>query len=312
MTEQSSNVEASHTRTQAADFAALPELARRLGIKFEDPRPPRDINVIGADGIRLHALDWGGTGPPALFLHGGRLTARTWDYACLGLRSQVHAVALDMRGHGDSDWADSYTLDAWAADVGSVLDGLGWPTAHLVGMSLGGCAAAHFAVAAQHRVASLVTVDVGPGVAFEGTARMRRFFQESQVSDGREAIVDAAMQVSSLKDRERLAYRMAAMMRLTEAGNWTWAYDSRRTRDYPTLIAKVEGMGVAAENLTVPCLVVRGGRSQVFSDEAAARFAGRFAVGEWAVVADAGHNVQEDNPAGLISALTQFWSRHAG
>ena len=110
---------ANPSRAQAADFAALPELARRLGVAFEDPTPPRDLTFIGADGVRLHALDWGGAGPPVLFLHGGRLTARTWDYVCLGLRSQVRAVALDMRGHGDSDWADDYTLDARVADVGT-------------------------------------------------------------------------------------------------------------------------------------------------------------------------------------------------
>jgi len=96
----------------------------------------------------LHALDWGGGGPPALFVHGGRLTARTWDYVCLGLRDQVRAVALDMRGHGDSDRADDYTLDARVADVAAVLDTLGWSTAHLVGMSLGGLTAAHYAAAA--------------------------------------------------------------------------------------------------------------------------------------------------------------------
>jgi pimeloyl-ACP methyl ester carboxylesterase len=61
------------------------------------------------------------------------------------------------------------------ADIGAVLDALGWPQAHLVGMSFGGLIAAHFAASAPHRVSSLVTIDVGPGVAFEGTARTREF-----------------------------------------------------------------------------------------------------------------------------------------
>jgi pimeloyl-ACP methyl ester carboxylesterase len=311
VTDRKGNLGAGRTGAQAADFAALPQLARRLGVTFEDPGPPRHLTFIGAGGIRLHALDWGGDGPPALFLHGGRLTARTWDYVCLGLRGQVRAVALDMRGHGDSDWADDYTLDARVADIGAVLDELAWSTAHLVGMSLGGLTAAHFAAAASHRVASLVTVDVGPGVVFEATAGMRGFFQANQASDGLETIVDAAMQISSLGDRERVAYRVAAMLRLTESGDWAWAYDDRRPTDYPALLVKVEDMVAAAERLAVPCLVVRGGRSPVFSNEAAARFAARFACGEWVVVPDAGHNVQEDNPAGLIAALMQFWSRHA-
>jgi pimeloyl-ACP methyl ester carboxylesterase len=311
VTDRNRNLGASRAGGQAADFAALPQLARRLGVTFEDPRPPRHLTLIGEGRIRLHALDWGGDGPLALFLHGGRLTARTWDYVCLGLRGQVRAVALDMRGHGDSDWADDYTLDARVADIGAVLDELAWSMAHLVGMSLGGLTAAHFAAANPHRVASLMTVDVGPGVVFEATAGMRGFFQANQASDGLETIVDAAMQISSLGDRERVAYRVAAMLRLTESGDWAWAYDDRRPTDYPALLVKVEDMVAAAERLAVPCLVVRGGRSPVFSNDAAARFAARFACGEWVVVPDAGHNVQEDNPAGLIAALAQFWSRHA-
>jgi len=144
-----------------------------------------------------------------------------------------------------------------------------------------------------------------------GDGAHARFFQEIQASAGPEAIVDAAMQISSLGDRERLPIAIASMLRLTESGDWAWAYDDRRPTDYPALLAKVQDMVAAAERLAAPSLVVRGGRSPVFSDEAAARFAARFAAGEWAVVPDAGHNVQEDNPAGLIATLSQFWSRHA-
>src|SRR5216684_2856004 len=147
MTDPSSIVEAGHRRAQGADFTLL------------------------------RALDWGGDRQPTLFLHGGQLTAQTWDFVCLGLRGRVRAVALDLRGHGDSDRARDYALESHVADIGAVLDALGWPQAHLVGMSFGGLIAAHFAASASHRASSLVTIDVGPGVAFEGTARTREFFQ---------------------------------------------------------------------------------------------------------------------------------------
>jgi len=297
---------------QAADFAALPALARRLGVSFDDATPPRHLALRGAGGVRLHALDWGGAAAPALFLHGGRLTAQTWDYVCLGLRKQVRAVALDLRGHGDSDRTEDYSFDSHVADIGAVLDALAWPEAHLVGMSYGGTAAAHFAAAAPHRVSSLVTVDVGPGVTFEGTARMRAFFQRIDPRAGLEAVVEAAMQTSPSSDRERVAYRMATMMRRDESGDWDWALDGRRSIDYPAMLAKVEEMVITAERLAAPCLVVRGGRSEIFSDQTAARFAARFAKGEWIAVPDAGHNVQEDNPSALVAALSRFWSQAAG
>ena len=199
------------------------------------------------------------------------------------------------------------TLSTLTGDVGPVLDALAWQKAHLVGMSYGGMTAAHFAAAAPERVASLATVDVGPGVIFEGSARMREFFQRVDPRLGPEATAAAALQTSPLTDPERLAYHYKAMMRRRETGEWDWAFDERRRIDYPAILAKVEEMVVAAEQLTAPMLVVCGGCSPVFPDNAAARFASRFVRGEWIVVPDAGHNVQEDNPAGLVTALLRFW-----
>jgi 3-oxoadipate enol-lactonase len=103
---------------------------------------------------------------------------------------------------------------------------------------------------------------------------------------------------------------MAAMMRRDDCG-WRWAKDDRFAPHYPALIAAAEALAGAAERLPAPCLVVRGGRSQVFSGDAAARHAARFPDGKWVTVPDAGHNVQEDNPVGLVAALSAFWSRPA-
>ena len=194
MSDASRIVGAGEPAIQLGDFTALPALARRLGIRFDDPAPPRSLRLRGVGGVSLHALDWGRDGPPVLFLHGGRLTARTWDYVCLGLRRRVRAVALDLRGHGDSGWRDDGNpVERCIGDIGAVLDALAWPSAHLVGMSLGGLVAGHFAAAAPQRVASLTMVDVGPGVVFEATARMRDFFERVDPRGGPEAMLEAAM-----------------------------------------------------------------------------------------------------------------------
>ena len=108
-----------------------------------------------------------------------------------------------MGNAGLSDRTKDCALESHVADIGAVLDALGWPQAHRVGMSFGGLIAAHFAASAPHRVSSLVTIDVGPGVAFEGTARTREFFQRVRPGAGPEAMVEAAMQISSSGDRER-------------------------------------------------------------------------------------------------------------
>src|SRR5262245_49859397 len=61
--------------------------------------------------MRFHYLDWGTRGrPPMVFLHGGGLNVHTWDLVCAALKPERHCIALDQRGHGDSEWSPSDTL----------------------------------------------------------------------------------------------------------------------------------------------------------------------------------------------------------
>src|SRR5213080_2449533 len=117
---------------------ALAAIADRLGVAFGDLAPPSSRRFHTEGGPGINVLDWGGEGPPAVLLHGGSLTARTWDYVAIALRAHFQLVALDMRGHGDSDWADDYSIESYVTDLMAVVDSLGIERARLAGMSFGG------------------------------------------------------------------------------------------------------------------------------------------------------------------------------
>src|SRR5215211_6317154 len=90
---------------------------------------------------RFHYLDWGNEdAPPIVFLHGAGLTAHTWDLVCLRLRPYYRCLALDLRGHGESEWSRplDYSLEAHAGDVAAFVGALGLVNPIVVGMSLGG------------------------------------------------------------------------------------------------------------------------------------------------------------------------------
>ncbi|MFI6908865.1 alpha/beta fold hydrolase [Nonomuraea sp. NPDC050394] len=278
------------------------ELAAALGVTIHDPAPPREIRFTRA-GCRLHGLDWGGTGTPVLLLHGGGLTARTWDFVCLGLRGDARLIALDLRGHGDSDWSDDYRVDTHAADVAAAAEHLGLDRVRLAGMSLGGVVAARLAESRPDLVDRLALVDVAPGVDFESTGEVRAFmFGLGPVAD-LETVVEAALRVNPRAGRAGVAHRMGTMFRRGPGGDWVPKGDLRPP-DFPAILAAIEGL--PAQLAGVPVLLVRGGRSRVLTQAVAEDLADRLPNWELAVVPDAGHLVQEDNPAVLITVLRAF------
>src|SRR5262245_55333793 len=128
--------------TLAADeFRAHLELsAATAGITLPEIVLPEERHLV-LGRMRFHYLDWGTPGRPSMvFLHGGGLNAHTWDLVCLALRRERHCVALDQRGHGESEWSPemNYAIESHARDVGAFIDALKLERFVLVGMSLGG------------------------------------------------------------------------------------------------------------------------------------------------------------------------------
>jgi pimeloyl-ACP methyl ester carboxylesterase len=224
------------------------------------------------------------------------------------MRDNFHCVAVDLRGHGDSAWADSYTLDAYVNDVAAVIADFGWAKVHMVGMSLGGIIAAHYAATAGSRAASLAMIDVAPNVDFGAVGPMRHFMDRPIADLTLDQLVEAAIGVGARGGRERILYRYLHMTQVGPDGKLAWRHDRTKPRDYSHLLGKLQELNDLASAIACQVLVVRGDRSRVLTDEKVAQFAARCREGHWLTIVGAGHNVQEDEPLALATAIGHFIS----
>ena len=287
----------------------ISDLALMLGISAPFSLPS-SLWFDRADGGRLHAQSWGNAGPRILLLHGGAQSAQTWTMCALLLQNDYQCVALDLRGHGDSDWADDYSIQAHLTDLDYVINQLGWPSAHLVGMSLGGVIAAHYTISNDQPVTkSLSLVDVAPGVSFTNTDRMRAFVGAETVLHGVEALVAEARRMGVRHSDAELRFRYSSLTRLAEDGSWRWKRDERNPVDYAHILSHVELLRDNASKIGCPIMIARGGRSRILSDGAARAFANQCPRAIMVTIEGAGHSVQEDNPIDLVGELKAFWER---
>ncbi|MBM3946868.1 MAG: alpha/beta hydrolase, partial [SAR202 cluster bacterium] len=164
------------------------QAANAHGIQAKDFSQP-SRHFINANGLRFHYVDWGGSGVPILFLHGGNQTARTWDLVCVQLRDRYHCYALDQRNHGESDKvAEGPSASAeQREDIRGVVEALGLPKFVLVGMSLGGFNTMAYASKYPERLRAVVIVDVSPTVLPQGARRIAEFTRRSEFASFEEA-----------------------------------------------------------------------------------------------------------------------------
>ncbi|MFC1935683.1 alpha/beta fold hydrolase [Chloroflexota bacterium] len=127
------------------------------------PQAPRD-RYFQAGTLTLHYLEWGTeTAPPLILLHHISKDAHTWDHFARQMTPDYRVLALDMRGHGDSQWADkgNYTTEHYASDVAALVAHLNLERVIVLGGSTGGRVALVYAAQHPERVAALIMEDVG-------------------------------------------------------------------------------------------------------------------------------------------------------
>ena len=269
---------------------------------------------VTARGLRFHVVECGVPSAPALvFLHGITAHARTWDEEACALGARFHVLAIDQRGHGDSEPAPDgdYGNPALVDDFAALVDALGLSRFHLVGLSLGGRVAMAYAATHPERVDRLVVVDIGPDIAPAGLARVGLLLSASPERFERLDDAIAWMRAANpLYTEDKLRHRAEHGLRPLPDGGLTWKYD-REIRD-----AARHGRFRAAVDLwpswkaiAVPTLLVRGAESDVLDDAIAQRMIDVQPRARLAVVPGAGHTVPGDQPEAFLRLLTDFLGR---
>jgi esterase len=269
---------------------------------------PEDREVIVGH-MRFHYLDWGGSGHPILFLHGGGLTAHTWDVMAVNLRDHFHCIALDQRGHGDSEWSPTvdYGVETQVKDVEGFIAALGLEQPVVIGQSMGGLNSMAYASRRSAKVKALVVVDVGPEINAAGTQAIREYASTLEQSSPA-AFLERAVKFNPLRDPAVLQRSLYYNLRELPNGNWGLKHDQRRSSEEANRRATAQRERLSSEVVKISCptLIIRGAKSQVLTDEAADRFARSLPKARWVRIENAGHNVQGDNPAALLDAMLPF------
>lgn len=290
----------------------LREAGDRAGITISSDSNPTD-KFVEVNGISLHYLDWGGTNKPWMVcLHGGSQNAHMWDFTSLAFSDRYHIVALDQRGHGDSDWAPNgdYSASAHQRDISGFISALNINAFVMIGLSMGGHNSFRFTSNNPSLVLGLVVVDIGPESKTEGGQRIRQFVTQDDVLDSFDAFVERTKLYDPIRPEWQIRGSLRHAIRQLPDGRWTWKYDKvlrdPARRESPNPDRTPETLWKLWEKIQCPTLLVRGANSDILDREVAQDMEKRLPSCQLVEISKAGHRVPGDNPVAFEGALRAF------
>jgi len=289
--------------TGSAEFASLLASAAELGIPHSpDVRYSSHQTVVR--GQRFHFSEWGTPGAPQiLLLHGGNQSSHSWDLVSLHLADRYHVLALDQRGHGDSEWSREldYSIAAMVGDAEAFIAAQGMDRPIVCGHSMGGRVSLTLALHHPDVLSALIIVDMGPEVSVEGGKTIQNFVVHNTEFDDLEVFVNNVQRYDKFRTRAHIERTVKYNMLRRSDGKYVSKVDHRRL---PTLNTELTLADMAT--LTCPVLVIRGEESNVFEADAAERFRDALQRGTLVTVPACGHNVHSGNTKGFLAALAPF------
>ena len=275
--------------------------------------------------LKLHFADWGNDDkPPLLLVHGGRDHARNWDAVARELRQDYHVIAVDLRGHGDSDWAvgGHYVLPEFVLDVAQLIDVLGLAPLRIVAHSMGAAISLFYAGVYPEKVSKLIAIE-GMGVPevirkrYEGKAiweLVAAWVESTRETSRRQprryaTIEDAAARMQ--EENPHLSPEQARHLTVhgvarNEDGTFTWKFDNASRPLFP-IRTRPEEMEALWQRISCPTLLVHGTESHHGDPREDGR-AERIAGAEVLAIEGAGHWVHHDQLETFLEAAKAFLS----
>jgi pimeloyl-ACP methyl ester carboxylesterase len=279
---------------------------------------PKTVEFAGAGGVTLVADEWNShaTGaataerPAILMLHGGGQNRHSWKNTGQILADQgFHVVAVDTRGHGDSDRSPGadYALETLSSDVRALIETIGPPVV-IIGASMGGLTGILTASeAGPQQVSKLILVDVVPRFEKSGSARIRDFmFSHVHGFDSLEEAAEAVAEYLPHRTKPRSPEGLKKNLRFRD-GRWHWHWDPaflNKPADDP--FERTDKLEAAATGLQIPILLIRGKLSDVVSTEGVNDFLAKVPHAEFVELPSAGHTAAGDDNDAFTEAVVQF------
>ncbi len=266
--------------------------------------------TVKVNGITLHYLDWGpADAPPVVLLHGITGHARVWDHLARHLTPARRVLALDQRGHGDSDPApdDDYRVGTMADDLAAFAGSLHLDRYALVGHSMGGRIAIQYAGEHAARLERLVIIDIGPDINLAGLQRVRDMMANApERIESEEWAVEYIRRANPRQDPDLLRERVRHGLRRQPDGELTWKY-ARGLREMMRAGRRdTVDLWEPLPRITCPTLVVRGAESDILAPDVAKKMAERLPDGRLVEIAGAGHTVPVDRPQEFVREIRGF------
>lgn len=268
-------------------------------------------HCVEARGVGFSYLEWGDPGsPPIVVLHGLTGHAHTWDHMAPALAEHHHVLALDQRGHGDSEGAASYATQDFVDDLEALTRHWQIDRFVLMGLSMGGHNAMAYAAAHPQRVERLIVIDIPPRMnrerapGWEQTSRLADTGHRAYASVD-EAVADIRAAYATAPE-ENLRYRVERNLVSRSDGSLQWKYDPKVPAHW-----QPEDLTSKLSAITMPVLLVRGGKTLVLPRKVAEEMIAALPDAELVEVPESGHSVPTDRPEDLTPLVLDWLQRRA-
>jgi len=262
------------------------------------------------NGLQLHYLDWGNDKQqPMLLLHGFLAHAHVWDDFALNFRSHYHVIALDQRGHGESQWSENvaYTIDDHFSDIALFIETLKLEELILVGHSMGGRHALFYAACVPHKVDRLILVDARPGNDLQASHALRRLLAAFPLEA--HSIKEVVQAIRSLYPylSSEMCYHIANHgYKRVQEGTYIPKYDTRMGQQLEHMVYATESLWSFMENVPCPVLLIRGKESSFLSRKVSQQMCRALPQTKFKEIPKSTHMPVQENPIATTKVIADF------